>query len=483
MSKRSDKFINKKWRDLKMELKLIAYIIRKDHTFTSYINEDLFTIDLYKIFFKIIQSKQSILSKGILQSIAKKNTPSEDRKLIPTYLDKIYACAIKKIHHKQATVITDEMKKLYESRNIVLAVENIVDDLDEFDLDKTKEDLLHAVNSAQNMTSTAIQGDYLDGFDERYKKAEDFIKNPDIATGVLTGLKKFDKISGGIQNGELGIIMGESGTGKTLTLGNFGLSAWHKYHKNVVIFSLEMLKQQLEYRFDSKMARIPFTRFRKYNFEKGEMKRWRESINALKEQHDNFFEVVCLPRHTVPDKIKEILYRIQDIKKAEIDLCLIDYINLMYPNTMKGKEGAKNWGNQADVAYDLKALAVDFNGGKGLPIWSPNQMTDGDDENKKRGPIKLKHMKYSRGIGEVASIVIGLSRNEDDILEDKIILEIPKCRDFPPTEPISIHTDFEYMNLSKERMSFAEVAYKKKKVKKVKEMRKNKKKKKKVDKK
>ena len=63
-------------------------------------------------------------------------------------------------------------------------------------------------------------------------------ENPDLI-GIKTGIKKFDEISGGIQKGELGILMAQTGKGKSCALGNFGTNAWLQ-GKNIVLFSLEM---------------------------------------------------------------------------------------------------------------------------------------------------------------------------------------------------------------------------------------------------
>ncbi|MBW2982662.1 hypothetical protein KY343_07290, partial [Candidatus Woesearchaeota archaeon] len=390
----SDQLIEKKWRDLKLERKFVAYIIRRDYTFVDQLSADVFTSRFYKIFFDIISEKRTTLSKHLLKKVAHQRVPEDDVESCDVFIDKIYSTKIKSTTKKNLKILIDELKKLYESREIITAVGKVIENVDNFNLDKSKEVLRKSLLIESSIVNVEASGDYLEGYERRKKVIKDFQKNPDLSTGILTGIRKFDKISGGIQKGELGIIMAQSGVGKTVCLGNFGMNPWYFSHKNIAFFTLEMTKRQIEFRLDARAAKVQHQKFRKYLLDREDFEKWDKIMKRLREEHDNFFEIIKMPRHTTPDQIEEECKRLQDRKKKKIDLILVDYINLLLPNKMRYKSSQRDWENQGDAAYDLKNIAVDFNAGEGVPIWTPNQVTDSFDP--KKGRMEVRHLKYSR---------------------------------------------------------------------------------------
>jgi ABC-type glutathione transport system ATPase component len=106
----------------------------------------------------------------------------------------------------------------------------------------------------------------------RYKHIEE---NPDSARGILTGFKEFDRITNGLHKGELMIVAGSTGTGKSVVMHNIGVNAylggnspftppetWTGLGHNVLYFSLEMPKESMERRIDSCMAGIYYNQIR-----------------------------------------------------------------------------------------------------------------------------------------------------------------------------------------------------------------------------
>jgi replicative DNA helicase len=453
-----DQAIEKKWRDLKLERKLVSHIVRKDHTTVDFLSADVFTHEFYKLFFEIISEKRTIMSKSLLKTVAFKRLPDDEHESCETFIDRVYESKIRSITKKSIKVMVEELKEKYESREILNGVGKILDDVDNFDLNKAKNIIRKSLMIESGIVNADMTGDYLEDYEKRRKVIKDFQKNPDVASGILTGIKKFDNISGGIQKGELGIVVAPTGVGKTVALGNFSMNAWNYYHKNVIFFSLEMTKQQLQFRLDSRMAMVEHQRFRKFDLSKADFKKWHETIQRLRAEHNNSYEIIKMPRHCTPDQIEEEMKRWQDRKKKQLDIAFIDYLNLMHPNKMAAKGSSRDWGSQADVAYELKNIAVDFNAGYGMPIWTANQMTDSYDANA-GDMIETKHLKYSRGISEVSQIIVGLTQTFDDMLESKLQMQIPKCRDFPKVAPIDLISNLDFMLLSKEKLSFKEQVF------------------------
>ena len=153
-----------------------------------------------------------------------------------------------------------------------------------------------------------------------------------------------------------------------------------------------------------------------------------------------------MPRSCNAQQIEMESERIQDKHGKEVNLIVADYLNIMQPNVKEGS--SKGWESQVDIAWELKELAADFMG-EGVAIWSGNQVTD-----KGEGAAELKksHVKYGRGIIEVAQIFLGLVQTQDDELENIMHLQTVKLRDLPHIAPITLRPNFDFMMIDDERM-------------------------------
>lgn len=99
--------------------------------------------------------------------------------------------------------------------------------------------------------------------------------------GLNTGLVEVDRLTGGLQRQDLIILAGRPSTGKTA----LGLNMAHNIavlHKlPVVIFSLEMSKEQLTYRLLARIARIECERLKAGRIALGE---WEPLSRAVGER-------------------------------------------------------------------------------------------------------------------------------------------------------------------------------------------------------
>jgi replicative DNA helicase len=94
------------------------------------------------------------------------------------------------------------------------------------------------------------RGNIKDSADERFEKYLDNQKNPNKAYGLLTGFKPLDDATHGLKGGEVLVIAGRPGSGKSISSLVIGKNAY-KAGKNVLFVSIEMPKEQVELRFDA----------------------------------------------------------------------------------------------------------------------------------------------------------------------------------------------------------------------------------------
>jgi len=248
--------------------------------------------------------------------------------------------------------------------------------------------------------------------------------------------------------GELGILIGESAIGKSIGLENFALNAWELDY-NVAYFSIEMSKDAVGFRADSNLMKLKYRKFRLGQFTKDDLFKWEKGIKKYRESKNNFFEIVSLPRSCNASELETEMERIQDQYGQKLDLAVVDYLNIMRPNS--GGSNPKGWESQVDIAWDLKEIATDFQE-EGVAVWTGNQVTD---EAEQAAILRKRHVKYGRGIVEVANIIVGLIQTEDNELEDLIQFQTVKLRDLSKIPVIILRPNFDLMMLNDERIGSA----------------------------
>ena len=95
-----------------------------------------------------------------------------------------------------------------------------------------------------------------------FEEINEMAKRGDAITGTPTGFDKLDRMTAGMHSGDLIIIAGRPGMGKTAFGLNVGLNACVARKKAVAVFSLEMPKEQLVKRMLCSEAKVDGTRMR-----------------------------------------------------------------------------------------------------------------------------------------------------------------------------------------------------------------------------
>jgi len=443
-----DNTIEKKFRDLKLEIQVISYALRKDYNIVFSFTKEYFTIEPFKVIFEIIKKNRMTFSKDIIYKFIKNVVDENRRDIYKTYIIKIYDEDISQVNRHSVEVLISKLKELQEARNIINGVRKVITDIDKFSVEKAKR-ILHRSIYSDYSKNTRYSGDFLEDFEERKQLIVDRKENPKMLVGVPTGIKEFDELSGGIMRGEFGVVIAATGMGKSVALGNFATNAWLRGY-NVLIVSLEMTKHQIQFRIDSRISKIMHTKFRKATLDEKDLKIWDIKVKRLREKRKNFLEVLCLSRGCCALEIEEESMKLQSRKNAQIDLIIVDYLNLMSSNE-SGRD-KRDWKQQGEIAWDLKNLSMEFNG-IGIPIWTANQITDEGSSAKK---LETKHLKYSRVISEVSPVIVALHQSIDDSLQDIMKLWILKCRDFEKIKrPIILHPKFNIMMLNQETINIA----------------------------
>lgn len=233
--------------------------------------------------------------------------------------------------------------------------------------------------------------------DEVYSEMTSKIKNLQN-NGLNTSFKDLDSILQGIQKSDLIIIAGRPSMGKTAFALNVGSKIVSKYKIPLIVFSLEMSRQQIIYRFLSENSQINSNRLKSA---KMTPKEWNHLSNCMRDLSNLPIFIDDNPNLSIND-IRSRLRTIFSTKKKE-GLIIIDYLQLMKTNLF-------NDNRVQEISYitrNLKILAKEFE----VPIILLSQLSRNVESRNNKRPL-LSDLRESGSIEQDADIVIMLYRED-----------------------------------------------------------------------
>lgn len=192
------------------------------------------------------------------------------------------------------------------------------------------------------------------------------------------GYKSFfddlDSILQGFQPSDLIIISGRPSMGKTAFSLNIAKNLSENYAIPVIIFSLEMSRQQIIYRFISSEAQVNTNRLKSAKMTSSEWFNLTKSMKKISELPLYIDDNPNLSLNDIRIKLKKIF-----LEKSEIGIVIIDYLQLMKLNF--------NLENRVqEISYitrNLKTLAKEFN----IPIILLSQLSRNVESRINKRPI------------------------------------------------------------------------------------------------
>lgn len=187
------------------------------------------------------------------------------------------------------------------------------------------------------------------------------IKNPNFDSGVKTGYNFVDSATDGLRDGELLLIGGESGAGKSLLLMNMAVQMWMQNNtldsvnftegNHVLYFSLEMPFVPCRNRLLSRISDIPSKKIRKAKLNGEEILKLKKGTSFI-ERYPYEFEIIDIPRGVTIESIESIY---EDICSRYIPkIVVIDYLGLM---DYQGDANLDDWLKLGKIAEKIHEFA------------------------------------------------------------------------------------------------------------------------------
>ncbi len=234
---------------------------------------------------------------------------------------------------------------------------------------------------------------------EVYTHLSEAAKNGSKLPGLSSGLTDLDNAIMGLNKSDLIIIASRPGMGKTSIALNMALHVAKTSSKAVVMFSLEMSKEQLCLRLLSSES---FVDFRKLQTGALSDDDWRKVANASATIGATDIHFDDNPMLSVAD-MNAACRRIKDL-----GLVVIDYLQLMQSAGSPGGHAGENRTQVvSDISRMLKIMAKDLN----VPVICLAQLSRANESRTNKRPM-LSDLRESGSIEQDADIVIGLYRDD-----------------------------------------------------------------------
>lgn len=238
---------------------------------------------------------------------------------------------------------------------------------------------------------------------------EDAYRNKDInngITGIDTGFKEINRMTGGLQKQDLIILAARPSMGKTALAVNIGTNI--SKDKVVAVFSLEMTKDQLARKILSSSTHVDLS---KINTGQLDNKDWENVARASGPLANNklFLD------DTAAVTVSEIKAKCKKIKLIHsLDVVIIDYLQLI---TGKGDNRVQEI---SQISRSLKQLAKELD----VTVVALSQLSRACESRPNKRPM-LSDLRESGSIEQDADIVMFLYRDEyyDSETEEKNIAE------------------------------------------------------------
>lgn len=228
-------------------------------------------------------------------------------------------------------------------------------------------------------------------------KIEELYKKKSDITGLATGFSYLDRMTAGLQPGELIIIAARPSMGKTAFSLNLAQNIVLRNKKTLAYFSLEMGRDQLMMRVLSSEARINMKDIRSGRVPDNA---WPKLINSAQILSESQFFI----DETSGISPFEIRSRARRLKAQHgLDCIIIDYLQLMdLKQKVESRERAVS-----EISKSLKALAKELQ----IPVIALAQLNRGVEGRSDRRPM-LSDLRESGSIEQDADVIMLLYRDD-----------------------------------------------------------------------
>lgn len=349
----------------------------------------------------IITLKSELASMGKLEAVGGLEYLAELPERVPT------------------TANVDKYIKIVEEKSTLRSLIRTANELIKLGYDPTQE-VDDIMDSAEKRIFDVMQKKNQKGYTpikdilvDSIAQLEELYNRKQHITGVPTGFRDLDYKLAGLHNSELILIAARPAMGKSAFALNIAANAAIRSNVPVVIFSLEMAKEQMGNRILASEAMVDSSKLQTGKLDEQDWGKLAEATGQLA-------EAPIYIDDTPGISIMEIRAKCRKLKmEKNIGLIIIDYLQLITPT---GRKGGSREQEIAEISRSLKILAKEIN----VPVVALSQLSRAVEQRPDHKPM-LSDLRESGSIEQDADIVMFLHREEyynPETVEKKNITDV-----------------------------------------------------------
>jgi|TARA_B100000519_G_scaffold83536_1_gene72322 replicative DNA helicase len=368
---------------LQVEKHLLGGLIKHPYVFPDvdqFVNENDFYNSIHQTIFCVI--RDSVLGKEkidvvlLSQKIKNLGVSFKDDINVFDYIESISHTQI----NKQG--IIESAKELVKLR-ILREIEGTSEKLKRFAATSSNEDIDSIISESDRIYGEKISSYELNDRPENlFDGIDDLVEargnEPDSESGISTTYPEFNRMYGGLREGNIYAIVSRPAQGKTTWINDICFKTALKHDIPALILDTEMSREEMQFRMASSISGVPM-----WYIETGNWRKNKDMVDKVREALDKMKDYNYMHYHVGNkniDQICSIVRRWYYSKVGRGNRCIIayDYVKLT------GEKVDRNWAEHQAIGEKidkLKKLAEEVN----APIITAMQMNRSGETHNRRG--------------------------------------------------------------------------------------------------
>lgn len=242
--------------------------------------------------------------------------------------------------------------------------------------------------SLSDLTAQAI-----DRVEELYRR-----DNASDVTGVSTGYTDLDRMTAGLQPGDLIIVAGRPSMGKTAFSLNIGEHIAVNLKKPVAVFSMEMGALQLAMRMVGSVGRLDQHVLRTGRLSDSDWNKFTDALSKLDSSPMYIDETAGLNPFELRARARRLARQV-----GGLGLIIVDYIQLM----SSASSGENRATEVSEISRSLKMLAKELQ----VPVIALSQLNRSLEQRPNKRPV-MSDLRESGAIEQDADVIFFIYRDE-----------------------------------------------------------------------
>lgn len=233
-----------------------------------------------------------------------------------------------------------------------------------------------------------------------FDRLDDLHKDKQKIRGIPTGFKDMDNMLAGFQRSDLVILAARPSMGKTALALNFAHNIAVQAKEPVLIFSLEMSKEQLVDRLLSMESGVDAWALRTGNLTDSDFEKIGQAMGTLSEAQIFIDDSPGISVSDLRTKAR------REAHQRQLGLIIVDYLQLMSGHARFGSEGNRVQ-EISEISRGLKGVARELN----VPVLALSQLSRSVESRSPQIP-QLADLRESGSIEQDADVVAFIYREE-----------------------------------------------------------------------